>query len=153
MYMYTRVNSPALHMHTLFLSPALPISHSATPEWAPSGSEGFAPVGEGASARASRQVEEPSVVSAPLTHDATDRRLRRLAEGRASGRRCGCLFGLSRRALGQRCGMCLVMIVCVCVCFCMCVCVYVYVCARACAVTIVLDVYVYAEEKWQMPRF
>jgi hypothetical protein len=62
------------------------------PEWAPS-SEG----GEGSSsagaARAARQVEEPAVISAGdagvVTHDASDRRLRRLAEGRAAaaGRR------------------------------------------------------------------
>jgi microfibrillar-associated protein 1 len=57
------------------------------PEWAPS-DEGAAAGG----ARAPRQVEEPAVISGSagaVTHDATDRRLRRLAEGRAAaeGRR------------------------------------------------------------------
>jgi len=56
------------------------------PEWAPEAkAEGFA---SGGSARASRLVEEPAILSevGALTHDATDRRLRRLAEVRASGR-------------------------------------------------------------------
>ena len=56
------------------------------PEWAPSDE------GPAAGVRAPRQVEEPVVVSGSagtVTHDATDRRLRRLAEGRAAaeGRR------------------------------------------------------------------
>ena len=57
------------------------------PEWAPEAKgEGSA---AGGSARASRLVEEPAILSevGALTHDATDRRLRRLAEVRASGRR------------------------------------------------------------------
>mmetsp|Transcript_64950 Transcript_64950/g.95097 ORF Transcript_64950/g.95097 Transcript_64950/m.95097 type:complete len:446 (-) Transcript_64950:84-1421(-) len=57
------------------------------PEWAPSsGGDGAAAAGgEAKSSRPARQVEEPAVLSSrAVTHDATDRRLRRLAEGRAA---------------------------------------------------------------------